>query len=206
MATSFGTITAFNNQHVMPKPIFKPLPYQDNLAPRELECLEVVVLHCTELPDLAMAREYGEAIHYASGTGNSGHYYIDRDGHTEQWVALNRVAHHTKGHNLRSVGIELVNTGRYPDWHHSQHQTMTEAYPTTQIEALLQLLRALHQQLPNLKHIAGHEDLDTTEIPATDDPKQLIRRKVDPGPLFPWNDIMPHTSLINIGANAKRYE
>ena len=71
-----------------------------------------MVIHATELPDMETAREYGERIHHdESRTGNSGHFYIDRDGRIEQWVPLDRVAHHVRGHNRDSVGIELVNGG-----------------------------------------------------------------------------------------------
>ena len=57
----------------------EPLPYVAALATRPVESIDLVVIHCTELPDLAMARQFGESIHYqASRTGNSGHFYIDR--------------------------------------------------------------------------------------------------------------------------------
>ena len=93
-----------------------PLPYVDALAARELAEIDTVVIHCTELPDLATARDYGERILYpASGTGNSGHYYIDRDGGIDEYVPPERIAHHTRGWNPRSIGIELVNIGRFPD-------------------------------------------------------------------------------------------
>ena len=42
--------------------------------------VDLVVIHCTELPDLAIAREYGERVLHDNGSGNSGHFYIDRDG------------------------------------------------------------------------------------------------------------------------------
>lgn len=174
--------------------ISRPLPYVEHLALRELRAIRRIVLHCTELPDLATAREYGERVHYGDGTGNSGHYYVDRDGHTESWVPVERVAHHCRGHNPASVGIELVNRGRYPDWLYSGHQQMTEAYPTAQIDALIALLRALAAALP-IEDIAGHEDLDTTEVPAEDDPGVKVRRKRDPGPLFPWDTVLEATGL-----------
>ncbi|HWS77121.1 MAG TPA: N-acetylmuramoyl-L-alanine amidase, partial [Thermomonas sp.] len=100
----------------MPQPLIRrqPLPYADALAARESGDIDLVVIHCTELPDLAMAREYGERVLYASGTGNSGHYYIDRDGSIHEYVDPARIAHHTRGFNPRSIGIELVNSGRYP--------------------------------------------------------------------------------------------
>ena len=89
-------------------------------------------------------RAYGERIVYpASRSGNSGHYYIDRNGLLEEWVPPERIAHHVRGFNERSLGIELVNRGRFPDWYHSACQQMTEPYPGVQIEALIALLRAL---------------------------------------------------------------
>ena len=150
-----------------------------------------MVIHCTELPDLATAREYGERVLYAdSGTGNSGHYYVDRDGSVHRYVAHERVAHHTRGYNARSIGIELVNTGRWPHWLDSRHQAMEEAYTEAQVEAMIGLLRALQAELPSLRLIAGHEDLDTTEVEASDDPALKVRRKRDPGPLFPWAQVL----------------
>ncbi len=170
-----------------PPPIFQaPLPYEHRLQLRALSSVEQVVIHCTELPDLAMAREYGERVLYADGSGNSGHYYIDRDGRIEQYVALERVAHHVRGHNRHTLGIELVNTGRYPHWLDSRHQTLREAYPEAQIAALLQLLQWLAQSLPSLHDIVGHDALDTTQEIASDDPALRVQRKLDPGPMFPW--------------------
>jgi hypothetical protein len=94
------------------------------------------VVHCTELPDIAAARAFAERVLYAeTGTGNSGHWYIDRDGSTWQYVPHERIAHHVRGHNPRSIGIELVNIGRYPDWLDSRRQAMDEPYPAAQIGA-----------------------------------------------------------------------
>jgi len=145
---------------------------------------------------MAMARVWGErVVHPQSQTGNSGHFYIDRDGSTEQWVPLDRVAHHVKGFNPQSIGIELVNNGRYPDWFKSRHQQMSEPYPAEQIEALASLLNQLAAELPELDNITGHEDLDTGLIPSEDKPDIMIRRKLDPGPHFPWSSFMEKISL-----------
>jgi N-acetylmuramoyl-L-alanine amidase len=179
--------------------INRPLPYQGQLQSRQVEEIDLVVIHCTELPDLDTARAYGERVLYPeSGTGNSGHFYIDRDGRTEQWVAVEHIAHHVRGFNPRSIGIELVNTGRFPNWLDSQHQAMTEPYPPVQIEALLRLVKTLRPELPALRWITGHEDLDTEMIPSTDVPTTLIRRKVDPGPQFPWHDILAACELSRL--------
>ena len=183
-----------------------PLPYQSLLDPRDPETIGLVVIHCTELPDLATARSYGEKVLYDSGTGNSGHFYVDRDGSIHQWVAIDRIAHHVKNHNQQSIGIELVNKGRYPDWYHSEKQEPQETYPDVQIDSLVSLIHHLHRTIPSLKHIAGHEDMDNSLSPASNDPSQKVRRKIDPGPLFPWHHVMKNIQLINIGSTAKKYE
>lgn len=174
----------------------RPLPYANALRRRELATVDLLVVHCTELPDLAAARVYGERrLYEGSGTGNSGHYYLDRDGRTEEWVPPHRIAHHVRGLNERSIGVELVNRGRYPDWFDSRHQQMTEAYPPAQIEALIALIAWLRSELPGLRWIAGHEELDTGTVPASDDARLAVHRKRDPGPLFPWAEVLSRCAL-----------
>ena len=178
-----------------------PLSYQQRLAARELEDIDLVVIHATELSDLATAREYGERIvHTGSQTGNSGHFYIDRDGRIEQWVALDRVAHHTVGYNTRSVGIELVNLGRYPNWLDSRHQDWQEDITPQQLDALLELLTTLRAALPVLQFLAGHDALDTRWVPASDDESLKVRRKLDPGPNFPWDRVIEGSGLGRLEA------
>lgn len=172
------------------------LGYANRLENRDPGRVDLLVIHCTELPDLETARAYGERIHYAeTATGNAGHFYVDRDGTTEQWVPLSRVAHHVRGWNENSVGIELVNRGRYPDWLHSQRQEMSEPYPDAQVDALLALLQTLRKRLPGLRRIAGHEDLDRELVPASDDPGRRVARKRDPGPQFPWRRVLSASGL-----------
>ena len=172
-----------------------PLPYEDRLAERPAAEIDLVVIHCTELPDLAIAREYGERKLYDSGTGNSGHYYIDRDGTVHLFIRPTRTANHTRGYNQRSVGIEIVNTGRYPDWHDSRRQEMSEPYTEAQVHSLIALLESLKRELPELRCIAGHEDLDVATVPASDDPTRLVSRKRDPGPMFPWERVLAESRL-----------
>lgn len=178
-----------------------PLPYVDNLQARRLSDITLVVIHCTELPDLATAREYGERIIYPeSGTGNSGHFYVERSGDVEQWVPLDRIAHHVRGHNDHSIGIELVNRGRYPEWFHSGKQEMTEPYPAELVSSLIALLQWLEHDLPGLRRIAGHEDLDDSVVPASDRNNRTVRRKLDPGPLFPWSEVLSPSHLERLVA------
>ncbi len=176
------------------------LPYNNNLLQRSLADIEMIVIHATELPDLAMARDYGERVLYPeSGTGNCGHFYIDRDGRIEQWVELDRVAHHVANHNDNTVGIELVNLGRYPDWLDSNHQHWQEDMTEAQIEALVRLIQSLKAELPNLTRIAGHDQLDIRDVPASDDAAKSVRRKLDPGPDFPWPKVLEITGLRLVG-------
>jgi len=178
-----------------PPMIVDLLPYEQRLEARPRTQIDLVVIHCTELPDLPAARVAGERVLYGSGTGNSGHYYIDRDGSIHVYVRPERVAHHVRGYNARAVGIELVNTGRYPDWLHSARQRMDEPYTDAQIAALIALLAVLQREIPTLRHIAGHEDLDTAREPASDNPAVRVPRKLDPGPRFPWEQVMRATAL-----------
>lgn len=174
------------------------LPYAQRLESRPIDAITLVVIHCTELPDLASAREVGERVLYDSGTGNSGHYYVDRDGRIERWVPDDRIAHHVRGHNVGSIGIELVNTGRWPDWYDSRRQSPGEAYPQAQIDALIALLLELRRRLPNLSRVAGHDDLDRDTVPASDAPERTVRRKLDPGPQFPWVEVLAATALPRV--------
>jgi N-acetylmuramoyl-L-alanine amidase len=172
------------------------LPYVSRLERRPFESIDLVVIHCTELPDLATARNYGERTHYPkTGTGNSGHFYLEQTGRIEQWVPGNRVAHHVRGFNERSLGIELDNKGRYPNWFDSRSQIMTEPYPLPQMNSLVGLLLQLSAELPNLEWIGGHESLDSSQVPASDNPALLVQRKKDPGPLFPWEELLRNIKL-----------
>ncbi len=168
----------------------RSLAYEQALQTREPGTIDLVVIHCTELPDLEAARTLGEQIQYPqSGSGNSGHFYVDRDGQIEQWVDIMRVAHHVRGFNERSIGIELVNRGRYPDWLHTDRQQMREMYPQEQINSLIELLGWLCSTTNSLRWIAGHAELDLDNVPATNEPAMMVRRKLDPGPLFPWSQL-----------------
>ncbi len=180
-------------------PRARHLHYVDRLQKRPTSRIDLVVIHSTERPDLFETRRFSEHIHYPdSRTGNAGHYYIDRDGAMEEWVPLDRVAHHVREHNPHSVGIELVNTGRYPDWFHSEHQDDFEPYPDAQIDSLVGLIALLGRKLPALVHIAGHQDLDTAKVPASDDRDLRVARHRGPGPTFPWAQVLDRCALTRI--------
>ena len=149
------------------------LPFWNKLEKRSTDDLDMVVVHATELSDMAEAREYGKRILYEEiGTGASGHYYIDRDGTIEQYVPDDRIANHTSGWNKKTLSIELINIGRYPNWYHSDHQKMQEPYPDAQIDALISLVSEFKNRYPTIKYAQGHEDLDIRMVPAENDPSK----------------------------------
>jgi len=175
---------------------YQPLPYTARLPLRDPAGIDLVVMHCTETPDLASARAFGERVLYAeSSTGACGHYYIDRDGSLVAYVEPERIANHVRGWNPRSIGVEIVNSGRFPHWYDSRRQSMDAPYTEAQISALLGLLAHLRERFPALRFIAGHEDLDTARVEASDDPSLTVWRKRDPGPLFPWSRVLEACGL-----------
>ncbi len=168
-----------------------PLPYEARLEGARCADVDLVVIHCTELPDMKIAREFGEKVRYERCTGNSGHYYVDFDGtraplrrrrpRRETDVRLQPALDRHRDRQHRPLSV----LGRQP------HQAFTEPYTKEQIDALLALLRQLRNDMPKLRYIAGHEDLDRRLEPASDDPAILLPRRQDPGPLFPWDEIVP---------------
>jgi N-acetylmuramoyl-L-alanine amidase len=121
-------------------------------------------------------------------------------------VPPDRIAHHVRGFNQRSIGIELDNPGRYPDWFNSRRQQMTEPYTRPQLENLLRLVQLLRSSIPSIRLVSGHEMLDRERIPSSDRPEITIRRKVDPGPLFPWDRFLAASGLEFIEAGKRRFE
>ena len=124
-----------------------------------------VVIHHTGADSAAAALR----VLSSRQTEVSAHYLIVRDGTIIQLVDERARAWHAGDSrwgssidlNSVSIGIELDNNGREP-------------YPQAQIDALLSLLSDLRRRyrIP-VANTLGHSDV-------------APRRKVDPGPLFPW--------------------
>ena len=66
------------------------------------------------------------------------------------------------------------------------------------MHALKKLLLNLKSDFTNLQFIAGHEDLDTAKVQANDNPDKQVFRKRDPGPQFPWQEIVSAVALKRI--------
>lgn len=178
-------------QRTEPEIIDRLVSWNDQLEGRTPNHINLIVLHCTELPSLEHARRVAERSSTdPEGRCVAGHYYVDRDGRIYRFVEDLRIANHVRGHNRESFGIELINRGRYPHWFSSRHQTPTEEYPQEQVAAVIDLITYLSGLYPALESIARHSDLDQRLVPAEDDPSTMVRRRIDPGPLFPWERIL----------------
>lgn len=172
------------------------LDYWQSLTPRETDDLDMLVIHATEQPDWSSSRAFADEIRYENRTGASGHYYIDREGNIEQYVADERKANHTSGWNDKTLSVELINTGRYPDATHTDHQDWQYGYPHHQIDALIALIAEFKRRYPTLKYVQGHGDLDQRMIPSENDPQRQVRRRIDPGDTFPWENVLSRSGLI----------
>lgn len=155
------TTTAVPEGQLSPLARYVPSPNQSWRRP------QLIVLHYTAIDTLEESRR--TLSDPDSPKPVSSHYLIDRDGTILQLVPDHRRARHAglgrwgdiRDVNDVSAGIEIVNNGE-------------EAFPDAQVEALIALLRDLcarHRIDP--RQVLGHSDL-------------APRRKVDPGPLFPW--------------------
>jgi N-acetylmuramoyl-L-alanine amidase len=165
------------------------LPWYSNLSGRNLREITTVVLHATEIPQLDAAWDFALRSVDEDGVGVCGHLYIERNGACFRFVPLDRIANHARGYNKRSIGIELINAGRYPNHFDSRYQEPSEDFPEAQITALKIVLRGLKKTIPSLAELVRHSDIDQEMVPSSDDSDHYVRRRIDPGPRFPWNEI-----------------
>ncbi len=144
-----------------------PSPNHGDRKGREVS---LVVLHYTGM------KTGGEALERlcSAEAGVSAHYLVEEDGRVFSLVPEYRRAWHAgvsswageADINSVSVGIEIVNPG---------HEHGYRAFPKTQIESLIPLLRGICERHSIAKErVVGHSDV------APD-------RKEDPGELFPWD-------------------
>jgi len=134
--------------------------------------VQYVVLHYT-------SSDLQESLKTLTKKGVSSHYLInDNPATIYQLVDENRRAWHAgisewQGRtwlNASTIGIELVN----PGYRETPEGRVWSAYSEAQISQLIVLLKDIqqrHQLSPD--SIIGHSDIAS-------------QRKVDPGPLFPW--------------------
>lgn len=119
---------------------------------------------------------------FESQGSTSIHYVVGREGDVAQQRPELRTAGHVSfggvrdGVNARSIGIELVNRGDGVD-----------PFPDSQIAALEKLVTeiAVRYEL-GAADVYGHSELDPRPL---DPPCEAHPRRVDPGPLFPMDQL-----------------
>ena len=102
------------------------------------------------------------------------HYIVGRDGEIASSVPEDEVAIHAIDRNDSSIGIELINDGDGLD-----------PFPAAQVDALARLVHAIRMRWSvRLTEVKGHAEVDHTTFRCAG---LSVRRKQDPGPLFPWD-------------------
>lgn len=128
---------------------------------------------------------------FAEQDDKSIHYIISRDGAVAQQRPDLRTGGHVSFHgvidrvNDRSIGIELVNRG-----------DGLEPFPPEQIDAVKALVKTLsaHYALAP-ERLVTHAALDPRMQPECGG--KPLRRNVDPGPLFPLDDVRAEMAPLN---------
>ena len=167
-----------------PSPNFGPRPQQAHidllvvhsisLPPGVYGGPEVGQLFCNQLD--WDAHPYFQTIR---GLQVSAHFFIRRDGSLWQFVSCDDRAWHAGQSHYRgrdncnddSIGVELEGL---------EGDTFTPA----QYQTLADLVAAVAQHYP-LAHVVGHEHI-------------APGRKLDPGPGFQWNLLLPHLTALSI--------
>lgn len=104
--------------------------------------------------------------------------------------------------NDHSVGMELVNMGYGhggdPPYRAARHRNPAsrsnswQEYTDAQIGRAIELLRRWCSENPHLRYVCGHEDVTN---------RHTLGRtggKLDPGPAFPWDDVVAETGLRRV--------
>lgn len=169
--------------NIISKPSDNYLPRRDPITGDPV-AITMLIVHFTQI-------DAAETLaHFSKPHGVSAHYTLTDTCEIWQHVIESNAAHHAgishwQGHdnvNNRAIGIEIVHPGyRWHDGLSTEDtvvipgmRTQWYPYPMKQIETLVPLIHqiiARHHIQPH--NIIGHSDI------APD-------RKVDPGPLFPW--------------------
>ena len=139
-----------------------------NFETKKLRKIKYVIIHYTGMKNqfVAIKRLQSRVAKVSC------HYLISKKGKIFQLVKDEDIAWHAGKSkwnndinlNSKSIGIELVNSGK-------------EAFPSNQIKTLVKLLMVLKKKYKiNPNFVLGHEDI-------------APKRKIDPGPKFPWKTL-----------------
>lgn len=122
--------------------------------------IDKIVIHCSDSPKFR--GDNAETIHswhMAKGWDGIGyHWVILENGDKEAGRPHYWKGSHVRGHNQNSLGICLIGRDSFTD---------------AQMDALVALLRRLHQQYPEAV-ICGHKDLDSTKTCPNFDVRDIV--------------------------------
>lgn len=146
----------------------------------EARAIDLIVIHATGGPGCKHGKLWhspGGSLesmrrYFASNPGIGYHYLIGRDGTILAGAPEERIAHHARGHNERSIGIELINDGDGRD-----------PFPEAQISALIDLLRRLARTHGvSADQVRGHSEIDRRSFVCGG---RRYKQKIDPGGEYP---------------------
>jgi N-acetylmuramoyl-L-alanine amidase len=150
------------------------------------QSITMVVIHSTGGPTCDV--KTGRPIWIKSGTLEANirfienhpvlgiHYMIDRDGAVRTSIPEDQVGHHVFGNSERSVAIELINDGDGVD-----------PFPDAQLRATESLVKDITKRWGITRQgVKRHSDLDQRTMSCD----KNRRRKVDPGPAFPFDAVL----------------
>ena len=151
------------------------------LGPRaEAREIDLIVVHATGGPGCKNGRLWHSPSgtlesmqrYFAANPGIGYHYLIGRDGTLVAGVPETEIAHHARGHNPRSIGIELINDGDGKD-----------PFPEAQIDTLIGLLKRLTKTYDlTPKQIKSHSAVDSRSFECGG---RRYKQKIDPGGEYP---------------------
>jgi N-acetylmuramoyl-L-alanine amidase len=134
--------------------------------------VDILVMHYTGMPDAESAMKLLTTV---EGKVSS-HYTVDEDGTVYRHVPENMRAWQAgvsswcgaTDINSRSIGIEIVNPG---------HEWGYRPFPPAQIAAVIELSKGILKRWPiTPARVVAHSDI-------------APNRKIDPGELFPWDEL-----------------
>lgn len=148
--------------------------------------INIIVIHTSEGSSMALEKTFSQASFHVSS-----HYAIGKTGLLTQFVPDSECAWHcgNKLLNLCSIGIELEGYCADPD-----------TFTNDMMEELVRLSRDLIDIYPLIRadrrHLIGHD-----QVPDPNHPNAVggVSHHHDPGPYFPWNDLM--SGIVRMESN-----